>query len=61
MVQGGDCQLKSIKKAEPFLSLPEVIVYTLKVYFLNFFLNLLIPNVTPPTMKREELTGSGAT
>ncbi len=54
-----DCQFKSIKKAESLLTLPEVAFNILKIYFINFFLKRLNPNVAPPTMKRVELIGSG--
>jgi hypothetical protein len=40
-----DCRFKSIKQAEPLLTLPMVIAYILKAYFFNFFLNRLNPNV----------------
>ena len=49
------------KKAEPFLTLPQIVIYTPEAYFLIFFLNRLNPNAAPPTIKRVELTGSGTT
>ena len=64
-----DCQFKSIKEAEPLLTLPKIIVcnwqsidnfnYFLAYPFTSFFLIRLNPNVAPPTIKSVDEIGSG--